>query len=119
MARALVVLPHAAQQLGIGAAVADHVVAARFDLVDDLRIVVADRAVEQDGGRQLELVENLEQAPVADAVAVVAPGIVARGLLAAAHRVHADAGAEREMLDVERDVEGEPLAARPACSPAA
>ena len=35
----LVGLPHAAHQLGIGAAVAEHVVAARFDLLDDLRIV--------------------------------------------------------------------------------
>src|SRR5262249_47341249 len=57
----------------------------------------------------------LEQPPVAEAVAVIAPGEVARRLLAAAiGRIHAEAGVEREVLDVERDVEGEPLAARPA-----
>ena len=81
---------------------------------DDVRIVVADAAVEQDGCRQLELVQDLEQAPVADPVTVVAPGEIARRLLAAADRVHAEPGAEREMLDVERDVEGEPLASGPS-----
>src|SRR5262249_13985731 len=95
------------------AAVAEHVVAARFDLLDDLRIVVADAAVEQDGGRQLQLVENFEQPPVSDAIAVVAPSEVARGLLAGVVRVHPDPGAEREMLDVEGDVERELLAAGP------
>ena len=109
----LVVLPHSAQQLGIGAAMAEHVVAAGFDLFHDLRVVVADAAVQKDGGGQLELVEDLEQPPVADPVAVVAPGEVARGLLGAADRIHPQPGAEREMLDVERDVEGEPLASRP------
>ena len=111
----LVMLPHRAQHLGIGAAVPEHVVAARLDLLDDLRIVMADAAVEQDRRRQLQLVEDLEQPPVADAVAVVAPGEIARGLRAGAvARVHADAGAEGEVLDVERNVEGQPLALRPA-----
>src|SRR5580704_6325768 len=109
----LIVLPHAAQQFGIGAAMAQYVVTARPDLVDDLRIVVADGAVEQDRGRQLQLVQDFEQAPISDAVAVVAPGEIARGLHPAAHRVHAEARAEGEVLDVERDVEGEPLAAGP------
>src|SRR6185295_16140322 len=89
-------------------------VAAGFDLLHDLRVVVADAAVQQDGGGQLQLVEDLEQPPVADPVAVVAPGEVTRGLLAAADRIHPQPSAEREMLDIERDVEGEPLASRPA-----
>ena len=118
MTRGLVVLPQRLQVLGIGAAVPDHVVAALFDLLDDVRVVVADRAVEKNGGRKLQLVEDLEQAPVADPVAVVAPGPVARGLRAAAVvRVHAEAGAEREMLDVEGDVEREPLAPGPGVVP--
>src|SRR5262249_60548867 len=50
---------------------------------------------------------------IADPVAVIAPGEIARGLLAAAHRIHPQPGAEREMLDVERHIEGEPLASRP------
>src|SRR6516162_9376134 len=110
----LVVLPHRPQQLGVGAAVAEHVVAAGFDLFDDLRVVIADAAVQKNRGGQFELVQDFEQAPIADTVAVVAPGEIARGLLAAANRIHPQPGAEGEMLDVERDVEGEPLASRPA-----
>src|SRR5262249_36924974 len=110
----LVVLPHAPQQLGIGAAVPEHVVATGFDLFDDLRVVIADAAVQQDRGGQLEFVEDFKQPPIADPVAVIAPGEVARGLLAAANGIHPQPGAEREMLDVKRDIEGEPLAARPS-----
>src|SRR5262249_48782591 len=111
----LVAFPERPQLLGIGAAVAAYVVAALLYLLDDVRIVMADHAVQQDGGRQLQLVQHREQAPVADAVAVVAPGIVAAGLRpAAVGRIHADPGPEREVLDVERDIEGEPLSLRPA-----
>ncbi len=92
---------------------AEHVVAAGFDLFDDLRVVIADAAVQQDRGGQLQLVEDLEQTPITDPVAVIAPGEIARRLLAAADRIHPQPGAQREMFDVERDVEGEPLAARP------
>src|SRR5262249_44086150 len=60
------------------------------------------------------LIQDFEQAPIADPVAVVAPGEIARGLLAAAHRIHSQPGAEGEMLDIERHIEGEPLASRPA-----
>src|SRR5215470_15688203 len=109
----LVLLPHRPQQLGVGAAVAEYVVTAGFDLFDDLGVVIADAAVEKNRSGQLELVQDLEQAPIADSVAVVAPGEIARGLLAAAHRIHPEAGAEGEMLDIERDVEGEPLASGP------
>src|SRR5687767_6533038 len=65
--------------------------------------------------RKLELVEQLEQAPHADAVAVVAPGVVAMGLrLAGFRRVVSQAGAESEPFDVGGEEEGEALAARPA-----
>src|SRR6185503_4250260 len=76
----LVVLPHAAQYLGVSPAVTEHIIATLFDLLDDVRIFVAHRRIQQDRGRQLELVENLEEPPVADTIAVVAPGVVARGL---------------------------------------
>ena len=110
----LVRLPHRAQPLGIGAAVAKHLVPARFDLLDDLGVVVADAAVQQDGRGKLELIEHLEEPPVADAVAVVAPREVAGRLLAAAvGRIHSQPGAEGEMLDIERDIERQPLSARP------
>src|SRR5262249_20356188 len=79
----------------------------------DLRVVIADAAVQKNRRGQFELVQDFEQAPVPNPVAVVAPGEIARGLLAAAHRIHPQAGPEREMLDVERDIEGEPLASRP------
>ena len=84
----LVVLPHRHQKLGIGPAVAKDIVAARFDLFDELRIIVADAAVQQDRGRQFQLVEHFKQAPVPDPIAVVAPGKVSRRLLAAADRIH-------------------------------
>src|SRR6516164_6891349 len=109
----LVLLPHRPQQFSVGAAVAEYVVTPGFDLFDDLRIVIADAAVQKDRSGQFELVEDLEQAPIADSVAVVAPGEIARGLLAASHRIHPEPGAEGEMLDIERDIEGEPLASRP------
>ena len=110
----LVLLPHRAEQLGIGAPVAKNVVTARFDLLNEVRVVVADAAVEQDRRGQLELVEHLEQAPVADAVAVIAPGEVARGLLpAAVGGIHPQPGTEGEMLDIERHVERQALAPRP------
>jgi hypothetical protein len=64
---------------------------------------------------QLQLVEKVEQAPDADAVAVVAPGVVAVRLrLAGLRRVVAESGAKSEPLDVGREDESEPLAARPA-----
>ena len=75
--------------------------------------MIAHAAVQQDRGGQLQLVEDFEQAPIADAIAIVAPGEVARRLLTAADGIHADSRAEREVLDIERDIEGKPLATRP------
>jgi hypothetical protein len=62
----LIVLPHSAQQLGIGAAVPEHVIAAGFDLVHDLRVVVADAAVQKDGGGSLSSsrISNSRQLPI-------------------------------------------------------
>jgi len=72
-----------------------------------LRGVLVDQAVRVVRRRQLQLVEQLEQAPDADAVAVIAPGIVAMRLrLAALRRIVTEAGAEREPLDVRRQDEG-------------
>src|SRR5262249_47645627 len=105
----LVLLPHRPQQLGVSAAVAEHVIAAGFDLFHDLRVVIADAAVQKNRRGQFELVQDFEQAPIADPIAVVAPGEIARRLPAAPNRIHPQPGAEREMLDVERDIEGEPF----------
>jgi hypothetical protein len=63
----------------------------------------------------VELFGQIEQPPDADAVAVVAPGIVALRLrLAVLGVVVASAFAESKDLDVGRDAECEPLAPRPA-----
>ena len=78
-----------------------HVIAAVFDPLDDLRSMLADQAVEQDRGRELQLVEHAEYAPDPDAKAVIAPSIVALGLRAATlRRIGAAACQKREILDV-------------------
>jgi hypothetical protein len=95
--------------------VGDDLVAALADRGHHLRGVFVDQAVGVVRRRQLQLIEELEQPPDADAVAVVAPGIVAMRLrLAGLRGVVTEAGAECEPLDVRRDDEGESLAARPA-----
>ncbi len=92
-----------------------HLVAALADRRHHLRRVFVEQAVGVVRGRQLELVEQLEQPPYADAVAVVAPGIVAVGLrLALLRRIVTEPGAEGEPLDVGGQHEREALAARPA-----
>ena len=111
----LVGLPQAAQVLRIGAAVRDHLVAAPADRVGDLRRIVVDQAVGAVPGGQAELVQQVEQAPDADAVAVVAPGIVAVRLrLAGLGRIVPQPRAEGEPLDVRGEQERQALAARPA-----
>src|SRR6266571_698214 len=72
----LVGLPHLAEILRVGAAVSDDLIASRADAREDLRRVVVEQAVRIVSERQLQLLGEVEQAPDADAVAVVAPGIV-------------------------------------------
>jgi hypothetical protein len=54
-----------------------------WTLFDDLRIVIADAAVQKNRRGQFQLVQNFEQALIPDLVAVVAPGEIARRPLAA------------------------------------
>jgi hypothetical protein len=61
-----------------------------WTLFDDLRIVIADAAVQKNRRGQFQLVQNFEQAPIPDPVAVVAPGEIARRLLAAQKLLHAE-----------------------------
>ena len=68
--------PKAAQVFGIGAAVGDDLVAPRADSREDLRRVIIEQAVGVVRERQLQLFGEVEQAPDADAVSVVAPGVV-------------------------------------------
>src|SRR5512134_2033072 len=93
----------------------DHLVAALADGVGNLRRGVVDQAVGAVSGGKAKVVQQIEQTPDADAVAVVAPGVVAVRLrLAELGRVVAEARAVREPLDVGGDEEREALAARPA-----
>src|SRR5262249_41684548 len=114
----LIMLPHPAQYFGIRAAVAENVIATRFDLLDDLGVVIANTTVQQDRRGQLQIVQDFEQAPISDSVAVVAPSEVSRRLLAGAvGGIHANAGAEREVFDIERHVERQPLSIGPRIVP--
>ena len=83
--------------------------------LEDLRRVVVEQAVGVVRERHLQLVGEIEEPPDADAVAVVAPRVVALRLrLAVLRVVVAAALAEREALDVGGDAEREALAAGPA-----
>jgi hypothetical protein len=94
-------------------------VAAPADRRHDLRRVLVHQAVGVVRGGKLQLVEELEQPPDADAIAVVAPGIVAvrlrlvvLGIVVPAPfaiRVHGKIG---------RQAECEALASRPIVIPA-
>src|SRR3954462_15223970 len=91
-----------------------HVVAATLDALDDVRNGLADEAVQQDRRGQPQLVEHAEDPPDPDAQAVIAPSVVALRLRAPAlRRIGAATSQKGELLDIERDVEREALAARP------
>src|SRR6201747_1917921 len=70
----LVLFPELALALGIGAAVANDLVPARLDGAQDFRGVIENRGVDEVSSRQAKLIEKIEDAPHADAVAVIAPG---------------------------------------------
>src|SRR5262245_6373093 len=93
---------------------ADDLVAARADAVADLWMVLVEQRVDVVGSGQLELLEQVEQAPDADAVAVVAPGVVALLLrLALLRGIPAGALAIGVDLDVGGHAERQALAAGP------
>jgi hypothetical protein len=72
-------------------------------------------AVQENGRRDPVLLEEVEEAPRADPVAVFAPRPVVGVRMREPGRVREPepADAVREVLDAERDVDGEPLAVRP------
>ena len=118
--RRLVGLAQVALPLGVGAAVADDLAAGvPSGAVEQLRAVLRDRAVGEDGDGQRERVEELEQAPRAHAVAVLAPRVVEHVGLARRRELAAEALAERKVLEVEADVDREPAPARPRVARAA
>ena len=69
-----IVLPHSVAKVGIGAAVRADGVAASFDAVDHIRVMLAHEAVEQDCRRNLHFIQHVEHC---DAEAVVAPREIA------------------------------------------
>src|SRR6185503_3278813 len=94
---------------------ADDLVAALAERGDHLRAIVVERGIDQQPIGQVVGLGELEQAPGADAVAVVAPGEAARVRLRMRRRVIvAQALAEGEVLDVQAEVHREALAAGPA-----
>ena len=96
-------------------AVGNQLIASLHAGFDELGAIVVERGVEDHAGGQLERVEELKAAPGADAVAVVAPRVVEDvGLRALRAEGGAQARAELEVLEVEAEVHGEALAARPA-----
>src|SRR6202042_204151 len=110
----LVELPEVALALGIGTPMPDHLVAALADAVADLGMIFVEQRIDVVRRRNLEVFEEVEQAPDADTVAVVPPGVVALLLrLALLGGVPAGAFAVGVDLDVGRHADGKPLAAGP------
>ena len=111
---ALVALAEMPLLVGVGGAVAEDLVAARAQALGDVGRRLVDLGVHLRLGGQAELVEQVEDAPDADAIAVVAPAVdaVALGLVGRGDG-RALADPEAEGLDVEGQVDGEPAPARP------
>src|SRR6185503_2081853 len=93
----------------------DDLVAALAEGRHHLRAVAVELAVDQQRIGQVVRLGELEQAPGADPVAVVAPGEAARVRLRMRRRVVvAHALAEGKVLDVQAEMHREPLASGPA-----
>jgi hypothetical protein len=94
--------------------VADHFVAAVAVAGDQLGAVLVVLRVHDHADVDAQLVEQLGQAPAADPVAVLAPHPAALApRFGLAVEIDPATGAEREVLDVHRDVDGQALAVRP------
>src|SRR5208282_3777913 len=100
--------------LRVRAPMADDLVSARAEGGDHLGAVIVDFRVQQQGRRQLELVEYLEQAPDADTIAVFAPGPVVGVGMRKPRRVRdAEPLAMGEVLEVQADMDGQAPAVWP------
>ena len=88
---------------------ADILVAAPVQPLDDLGAVFEHGRIDVVRSRQSEFVEQVEIIPEADPVAVVAPRVIALALRRrCAGRVAAEPGAKGEMLDVVVERDGQP-----------
>ena len=99
--------------LGIRAAVADDLVAALAEGCDKLRRMVVERGVDEHRCGPALRVEKLEKPPGADAVAVFAPSVVQHIGVRGGRKLRAEALTEGEVLEVQPEIDGEPLAVRP------
>ena len=101
--------------VAVGDPVTEDLVSSPPQRLRDVRAEVVDRGVHLRLGGDPELVEELEEAPDPDPIAVVPPRVdaVALGLVRRGDG-RALAAAETERLDVERDVDREPPTVRPA-----
>ena len=84
---------------------------------DRLRRVRVHVGIDQQRHRQLQFGEQFGEAEHADAVAVVAPGVIEHvGLMRGGHQFGAEPFAEREPFEIEGDIDRQPFAARPVVS---
>jgi hypothetical protein len=113
--RGLVILPQTPKRFSIGPAVAAHVVVAELYAIDDIGVMFTHKTVEQDGSRQLHLIEHTENAPYPDAQSVVAPSVIALSLWGAAalYGIITPASKKSEMLDVESNIKSQSFALGP------
>src|SRR5258708_7961434 len=82
---------------------------------EELRAVIVKSGIGDDGDRHAQRLEELEAAPRADAVAVVAPTVVQHiGFVARRPELRAQSLTERKVLEVVAEVNGKPAPARPA-----
>ena len=110
-----IVLPKRISELGVGAAVRAYCVAPRLDTIDDVGIVLAYEAIEQDRRGKVQLVQHAEHPPNSDPQPVVAPRVVTLRLRTRGpvEWIVADTCHKGKMFDVKTDIEGEPLAGGP------
>ncbi len=81
---------------------------------DRLRRVLIHLRIHQQRHRQLQFGEHFGQTEHADAVAIVAPGVIEHVRRRTAGReFRAEPFAEREPFEIERDIDGQPFAAGP------
>src|ERR1700680_4387589 len=96
--------------LRVGAAMPNEFIAARFQGVDDAGRIVENRRVDQVSRREVQFIEQFEAAPNANPIAVIAPG---EGTWVWRRPCYGQemtfARAEREVFDVEAEIDRQPL----------
>src|SRR6185369_87886 len=92
----------------------DEFIAARFQGVDDTGRIVENRRVDQVSRWQVQFIEQFEAAPNANPVAVIAPGEGAGVWSRPCYGQEMTfARAEREVFDVEAEIDRQPLSVWP------